>query len=258
MAALDLPAVARLERHILALSSTPIRVITFDLDDTLWDIWPVIERAERHLHRWLEQHYPAIPRRFDCLELRELGAEIARRQPELAYHRSWLRKSALELAARRSGCDSFDVEAAFAVFYAARNEVELFDDVAPVLERLAQRYQLGALSNGNACVVRTGLARFLDFALSAETVGSAKPEPRMFVEACRLSGARAEQILHVGDEPEHDVRGAAMAGLRTVWLNRTGKDWPGGPGPDATVRTLNELETLVAAVARVRESNPPG
>jgi putative hydrolase of the HAD superfamily len=254
-AASKLPAV---ERRISAFSSTPIRVITFDLDDTLWDIWPVIERAERRLHRWLEQHYPAIPRRFDCLELRNLCVEISRRRPELAYHRSWLRKSALELAARRTGCDPIDVEAAFAVFYTARNEVRLFDDVAPALERLAKRYQLGALSNGNACVVQTGLARFLDFALNAETVGSAKPEPEMFVEACRLSGARAEQILHVGDEPEHDVRGAAMAGFRTVWLNRTGKDWPGGPGPDATVRTLSELETLVAALERAHDAIPPG
>lgn len=224
-----------------------IRVITFDLDDTLWDVWPIIERAEQRLQTWLEQHHPQIAARYDSLGLRELSAEISERLPEQAYRRSWLRKRVLELAAQRAGCQSFDVEAAFQVFYRARNEVRFFDGVEPVLMRLAQRYTLGALSNGNACAELTGLSQYLTFALDAEGVGCPKPGATMFEEACRLSGVEPEQILHVGDEPEHDVGGAARAGFRTVWVNRLARTWPAELGlePDAIVTSMTELELLL-------------
>jgi len=69
----------------------------------------------------------------------------------------------------------------------------------------------------------------------------------MFDLACRRLGARPEQIVHVGDDPEHDVRGAANAGFRTVWLNRSGRNWPGGRRADAEIGDLAELEAVLAA-----------
>lgn len=228
-----------------------IRVITFDLDDTLWDVWPIIERAEKRLQTWLQLHYPQIAARYDSLGLRGLSAEIEEQQPEQAYRRSWLRKRTLALAARRCGYQDFDVEAAFQVFYRARNEVRFFEEVEPVLSRLAQRYTLGALSNGNACAELTGLSEYLTFALNAEGVGCPKPGAAMFEEARRLSGFEPEQILHVGDEPEHDVSGASKAGFRTVWINRSGKAWPTemAAEPDATVTSMTELERMLVCHA---------
>ena len=35
-----------------------IQAISLDLDDTLWPVWPTIERAERALHDWLQRHAP--------------------------------------------------------------------------------------------------------------------------------------------------------------------------------------------------------
>ena len=222
-----------------------IRAITFDLDDTLWDIWPVVARAEQRLHAWLERHYPRIPELFTALELRELCAEIAREYPQLAHDRTLLRKQALRLAAQQAGYESFRVEPAFEVFYIARNEVVLFEEVLPVLERLSRRYVLGALSNGNADIRLIGLDRLFSFSISAIDVGAAKPEPAMFQAACRHLGVLPEQIVHVGDDPEHDVVGAARAGMRTVWINRAGREWPGGERADAEIKTLEELEILL-------------
>jgi putative hydrolase of the HAD superfamily len=222
-----------------------IRVITFDLDDTLWDVWPIVERAEQRLHRWLEEHYPRIPALFTALELRALCAEIAEVYPKLAHDRTTLRKEALSLAAKRVDYEDFRVESAFEVFYAARNEVIFFDEVLPVLERLSRRYTLGALSNGNADIQRVGLAHLLTFAIHAVDVGAAKPEPAMFEAACRYLGVLPQQVVHVGDDPEHDILGAAHAGLRTVWVNRAGREWPGGERADAEIKTLAELEVLL-------------
>lgn len=231
----------------------PIRAITFDLDDTLWDIWPIIARAEECLHTWLTEHYPQIPAQFSALELRRLAGEVAQTYPEMAHDRTRLRKEALGLAARRAGCADFCAESAFAVFYAARNEVVLFEEVLPVLERLARRYTLGALSNGNADIRRVGLSHLLTFAISASDAGAAKPAPAMFEAACLRLGVAPDQIVHVGDDPENDVSGAARAGLRTVWVNRSGKEWPGGQQADAEIKTLEELESLLE-----RWDNPQG
>ncbi len=223
-----------------------IKAITFDLDDTLWDIWPVVIRAEQLLHDWLAAHYPRISERFTPLELRELCDEVADTQPHIAHDRTLLRKAALQLAAARSRYAAFDVEAAFAVFFGARNAVELFEDTRPVLERLAKRYTLASLSNGNADVRLIGLDSVFTFSLNAIDVGLAKPESLIFETASHRLDARPDQIVHVGDDPDHDVRGGQNAGFRTVWVNRTHREWPGGARADAEIDNLVQLEQLLA------------
>jgi 2-haloalkanoic acid dehalogenase type II len=224
-----------------------IKALTFDLDDTLWDVWPAVERAEELLHDWLAARYPRIPERFTPLELRELSSEVIAARPDMAYDRTWLRKEALHLAARRAGYRKFDVEGAFGVFFIARNAVEPFEEVRPTLERLARRYTLASLSNGNADLRLIGLDDLFAFSLNAIVIGAAKPEPPMFEEARRRLEARPDQIVHVGDDPEHDVRGAADAGFRTVWVNRNGREWPGDRRADAEIDNLVELEAVLAA-----------
>ncbi|NJN45382.1 MAG: HAD family hydrolase [Candidatus Competibacteraceae bacterium] len=120
-----------------------------------------------------------------------------------------------------------------------------FNEVLSVLEGLSQRYTLGALTNGNADIQLVGLDHVFDFAINAVAVGAAKPDPAMFQAACRYLDLPPEQILHVGDDPHHDVQGAAQVGLRTVWVNRTQRGWPGGQRADAEIQTLEELEALL-------------
>ncbi len=223
-----------------------IKAITFDLDDTLWDVWPVVIRAEQLLHDWLAERYPGIPEQFTPLDLRELCSEVADVQPDIAHDRTLLRKEALRWAAARVGYIAFDSDAAFAVFFAARNAVELFEDVRPTLERLAQHYTLASLSNGNADLRIIGLDNLFAFSINAIEVGSAKPEPLMFETACRRLGMRPAEIVHVGDDSDHDVRGGRDAGFRTVWVNRADREWPGGARADAEIGNLAELEGVLA------------
>lgn len=233
-----------------------IKAITFDLDDTLWDIWPVVERAEQLLHDWLAARYPRISERFTPLELREMSEEVAALRPDIAHDRTRLRKDALHLAAARAGYREFDVEAAFEVFFIARNAVELFAEVRPALERLARRYTLASLSNGNADVRLIGLDDVFHFSLNAIEAGAAKPDPLMFELACQRLAVLPEQVVHVGDDPEHDIQGAANAGMRTVWVNRFGRSWPGGPRADAEIRDLTALEAVLLRWERDGGSAP--
>ena len=91
---------------------------------------------------------------------------------------------------------------------------------------------------------------FDDF-VSASLAGAAKPARQIFEVAVKAGGAAAHQTLHVGDHPELDVAGARDAGLKAVWVNRHGGEWPGGlPRPDGVVEHVGELRALLAAARR--------
>ena len=64
----------------------------------------------------------------------------------------------------------------------------------------------------------------------------------------RETGAAANEIVHVGDNPEHDVAGAQAVGMYTVWVNYKGADWELGAPAD---EEISSLDTLPEAVARI-------
>ena len=186
------------------------------------------------------------------MALRELRARLRQDNPDhpYAHDLTRLRIEGLRLAAYNVGYNTaeFDAEAAFAVFHAARNDVQFFADALPALENLARHYTLGALSNGNADIRLVGLDHLFDFALSAADVGSPKPDPAMFRAALKaLGNLDPRQIVHVGDDPHTDIWGAAQAGWRTVWVNRRNQPWEHPHQADAEIRELGELESLLRA-----------
>jgi 2-haloalkanoic acid dehalogenase type II len=223
-----------------------IQAITFDLDDTLWAIEPVIQRAERAVHAHLTRFFPAIAERYDVDALRELRQTVGRGDPGRAHDLAYLRRESLRRASENSGYDPVEVaDTCYRVFDQARHEVALFDDVLPTLERLSHRYRLGVLSNGTADVQRIGLGHLFSFSISARDVGAPKPDAAMFRAACRTAGVPATAVMHVGDHHEHDIAGAMAAGLVSVWINRRGEPWPGRTPPHAEIATLAELETVL-------------
>ena len=222
-----------------------LRAICFDLDDTLWPIEPVISHAEKTLHIWLLTHYPRLAQRFSPGDLRHLRQRLLKKQPQLRHDLSTLRKISLAQAAAHVGYSDSLVEPAFEIFMEVRHQVQLYDDVLPVLERLSNRYVLCALTNGNAEVQRVGLGHLFDAAFLAREVGAVKPEPAMFQAACQYAQAEPSQVVHVGDDAVCDVAGAAAIGMRTVWINRHKKAWLGTPAPDAIITSLTELEPLL-------------
>jgi putative hydrolase of the HAD superfamily len=127
------------------------------------------------------------------------------------------------------------------VFIAARSAVELFPDVPEALERLSSRYPLIALTNGNADIGRAGIARFFTCLVNARSAGCAKPDARIFLSGCSHVSARPSEVLHVGDDPDLDVRGALRAGLHAAWMNRERKPWPGEPDDHTEVHDLLAL-----------------
>jgi FMN hydrolase / 5-amino-6-(5-phospho-D-ribitylamino)uracil phosphatase len=227
----------------------PLRAVSLDLDNTLWDTPPVLARAEIVLREWLAAHCPGIAGRFDAAALARLRLAVASEQPERAHDLSFLRTEALRRAARAAGYDGAVAERAFAVFLAARNEIVPFEEVPEALARLAARLPLYALSNGNACIWRVGLGRHFRAAIDAAEAGAAKPDLRIFARLLAVAGLAADEVLHVGDDAVADVAGARAAGLRSAWLNRGGAPWPATlPRADYELADLTQLVRLVEAL----------
>lgn len=228
------------------------RALTLDLDDTLWPVAPVIERAEQALHAWLLEHAPATAARFPVDAMQRWRADIGRLQPALVHDLTALRRLSISRALAACGDDPALADAAFDVFIAERHRVDFYDDVLPALERLARRYPMLALSNGNADVGLVGLGRLFVGRVGAREAGVAKPDPRIFAAACEVLGRPPAQVLHVGDDWQLDVLGARQAGLHSAWVHR-GAPAPVDDGPAPTwgvhlrVRDLAALADALGA-----------
>ena len=124
----------------------------------------------------------------------------------------------------------------------------LYEEALGVLRSLSRRYTLGALTNGNADIYKTDAGEYFDFAFLAEEIGTSKPHPDMFHAALEQAGAAPAQIVHVGDNPEHDIQGAKAVGMRTVWMNARGMEWPGGEEADREIDNLLQLPEAISSI----------
>lgn len=226
-----------------------IKAITFDLDDTLWPIAPAMQHAENSLHAWLLEHCPRTAQAHPSEAMRALRDRVARDNPHLAHDFSAQRRLSLQEALLPHGYSHEHVEAAFSAFYAGRNRVECYGDALPALRRLAARYPLAAITNGNADIDAIGLAHLFRFSLRASDFGAAKPAAAIFHDACRQLDLAPEHVLHVGDDVALDVIGAHQAGLRSVWLNRTSADWDSASAAHFAIRA-NERNDGSLALAK--------
>ena len=219
------------------------KAILFDLDDTLWPIAPVILQAEQSLHKWLEGNAPRVSARFSIEHLRQARLALLATQPEFHLDLGALRRAGLTSAFEEAGEDIDKVEHAMVHFFAARNAVIPYDDVLPGLLRLKGRMKIGSVSNGNADLQAIGLAHHFTVSVAAHQLGCAKPDPAIFLAACEQLGVAPQEAVYVGDDVLLDVRGAQQAGLRAVWLNRTGSaaHLEHGVVPDAVCANFDEL-----------------
>src|ERR1700688_2864707 len=202
-------------------------VLSFDLDDTLWPVGPVIAAAEAALLSWLRARYPQTVSGHSIESMRQLRDAVSERFPEHGHDLTFLRHRALKDLFGAAGHAESLADEALEVFFAARNRVEFYDDVRPALMRLRSRYRLFAVSNGNADLQRCGIGDLFAGHVTASAAGAAKPDARIFSALKRLAGVSAAEVLHVGDDPLADVVGARQAGMQAVWLNRESRRWPG-------------------------------
>ena len=229
-----------------------IKLITFDLDDTLWHTAPAIVGAEALLRDWLTDNAPKLGP-VPVEHLWEIRSRLVEADPTFKHRISALRRQVLFHALPDAGYPLVEAqelaEQAFEVFLQGRHQVEIFPEVHPTLEILAKTFTLGVITNGNADVRRLGLADYFAFALCAEDLGIGKPDPAPFLEALKRGGVAPEAAVHIGDHPGDDIAGAQQAGLRAIWYNPAGNPWEADRLPDAEISSLTQLPGVLKAWA---------
>lgn len=232
-----------------------LRVITFDLDDTLWDAGPVLASAEQHVFAWLERHAPKVTQHFTTEQLAHWRNQVYANNPQLSQQISQLRLVAMQEVLSLVGYDQYQsqqlAEDAFEVFIAARHDVTLFDEVIPMLSALKRHYILGTLTNGNADICKLPIANFFQFSYRAEQFNAGKPSPEMFLAAQQTGGCTAKQLIHIGDHFEHDVTGARRAGSHALWFNPTSKPHPEDQQPTMQVQSLSDITQAIDNVEKM-------
>ncbi|CAL9538640.1 (S)-2-haloacid dehalogenase 4A [Streptomyces sp. enrichment culture] len=233
-----------------------IRAVVWDVDDTLFD-YTTADREGLRAHLVAEgllERYGSAERAL------ALWREITQAQ--------WARFETGEvdyITQRRDrtriflGRDLSDTEAdAWFDRYLAHYEAAwaLFPDVLPVLDALAASHRHAVLSNSSLTVqdrkLRVlGVRDRFETLLCAAELGVSKPEAAAFLAACDALGLAPHEVAYVGDHPEIDGRGAADAGLLSVWIDRGGTratlDPPTGP---RRIASLAELPGLLGPDTR--------
>ncbi|GAB4194217.1 MAG: HAD family hydrolase [Wenzhouxiangellaceae bacterium] len=217
------------------------RVLSLDLDNTLWPIAPSIAAAEAELGRWFDQHCPRINQQLGNTGIQQIRDQMSRQHPQLAHDLGALRRLTLNEAMRRCGYTTALAQAAWEIFYAARLRVDLYPDADDLLQRRPAALQLAAVTNGNADLRRMGLGHHFTTIISAHLVEARKPQPEIWRHLLQRTNCAAADIVHVGDHPEEDIEGARQAGIQAVWLNREQQPWPLESPPPPTIQSLTPL-----------------
>ncbi len=225
-------------------------LITFDLDHTLWNPDAALQRAEAASYQWLVEQRPAFAESFSPEQFFALRAELREQHPELRYRVSEMRRVATRHALQQVGVNEKEAldlaNAAFDIFLALRQQVDMFAETPALLRALSQHYVLGAISNGNASLQTIALDHFFQFHLAADDFLRGKPAPDMFLSALQKAEVAPQQALHIGDHPVDDIQGAQAVGMKTLWVNLEEKPWPDAmPPPDFTVTQLAQIVPLL-------------
>lgn len=137
----------------------------------------------------------------------------------------------------------------YRVYRDAHSGAPLYPDVAPVLATLRERYRLALLTDADNDFVTASMKRndlSFEIVVTSEDQRANKPHVSMFREACSRLGVQPSEAVYVGDSAWSDIEGAHHAGMRAVWVNRHGADWPEEmEPPHGQVTSLEELEAVL-------------
>lgn len=234
-----------------------IRAVVWDIDDTLFD-YTSADREGMRAHLVAERLLGAGKSvDAELVRWREVtDAQWARfAAGEVTFEEQRLDRVRVFLGA--AGLSDREAEEWF-LRYVAHYEAAwtLFPDVLPVLDVLALSHRHAVLSNSSLHVQERklrvlGVRDRFEAVLCAADLGISKPEAGAFLAACDALGLPPHQVAYVGDHPEIDARGAADAGLLSVWIDRDGVyRLDGDPAGFRRIGSLAELPALLGADTR--------
>jgi 2-haloacid dehalogenase len=224
------------------------RLLIFDIDDTLVDFGASQAAALADIRA---AHYPqAAPDSFARIYT-EVNHALWGEYVRGGIAQEDIRRRRFTETAQRLGLPVPDWRAIGDAYEdALAAHAQLIDGALELLQSLAPRYRLAAITNGLTRVQRpkaqrTGIDRYLDPYLISEQEGVAKPSSEIFRRCLERTDVAAEDALMIGDSWESDGRGAAQAEMDFCFVgangNRAAATPPGLPEPVMRVASVAEL-----------------
>ncbi|TLV12779.1 5-amino-6-(5-phospho-D-ribitylamino)uracil phosphatase YigB [Klebsiella indica] len=229
-----------------------ISALTFDLDDTLYDNRPVIDRTLHESLSFVRSYHPLLSK-FDASQLNQLRQTLLASEPDIYHDVTEWRRRALELGMRNVGLSAAQAKAgadqAMANFAHWRSMIDVPQETHDTLAKLAEKWPLVAITNGNAQPELFGLSDYFRFVLRAGPDGRSKPFADMYHLAAQRLELPLEQILHVGDDLTTDVAGSVRCGMQACWIRPLDADLMHTPDsrllPHIEISRLASLTSLI-------------
>ncbi|KWX78624.1 putative hydrolase of the HAD superfamily [Paenibacillus jilunlii] len=223
----------------------PYRVISLDMFQTLVNIegrrnriWKAILQQDFSEARALELGQALLNHYFaKAAAIRDAGSFCTSQE----IYRSGFEKVFQEHRL------NFDCHEAVDILFAEHRLSDLYADTGPFLQKISEAYQVCIVSDTDTLMLPDFYKEYPIKLFTSEDYGSYKNDGlnRMFAEVIAYYGVQPGEILHIGDSAS-DVLGAARAGIRSCWINRTGSAWKyAGQPPDYTVGNLEEIYAIL-------------
>ncbi|SET19540.1 HAD-IA family hydrolase [Thalassotalea agarivorans] len=227
---------------------TPIKAISFDLDDTLYENHPQMLACYQQMLTFFKQHLGG-DRVYDHAFWIPFRNQAVVENERIRHDVGKLRLQSYYLGIQSLGYDKNEAlklaEQAMAHFLFWRSNFTVPQESIELLETLKKKYPIVAITNGNVDAEKIGIARYFDAIFHANEQYALKPAPDMFAAACQQLNITPNQLLHVGDCGRSDIFGAARYGCQTAYFNRYGIGKPLKILPNIALTKVSELANLV-------------
>lgn len=189
------------------------KLLSFDLDNALYDNQPVLENAERLSATYLQQQFLAQKKVFDIENFNQLKQKLLQSGDPAYENLSYFRLLALKNFCNPLTHATAIAEKAFNLFIQARSQVIVPDAIEQMLQTLSTNYTLVSVSNGNCDINQSTIGCYFSKNYSPIDGYRAKPNPQMLLQVIRDFNLAPEQILHIGDSISKDAAAAEKAGV---------------------------------------------
>lgn len=221
---------------------TPPVILSFDLDDTLYNNEPIIWAAEQKTVEYLAQLSPDFAHK-SIADWQHEKAEFAHNNPKLSDDVSQLRLAFFNHIFIKHNIANAAEQAqkAYQFFFHCRNDFTVPKTVVDLLTTLKKYFILVAVTNGNAEPNLIGLQGLFEHVLKPTNGVKMKPAPDMLLHLCKQYSVSPKQILHIGDSITSDIGSAQNAGCQSAWFNPKRASYTGVTLPDIELHDINEL-----------------
>ncbi len=226
---------------------TTTKWVFVDLDNTLWDFDGNAEEALKILYTKYRLNQLCASSVNDFLRLyKSINASLWRR-----YESGELDKETLRTIRFSETFTAMGIP----IVQQPKNIWQEYLDICPLmprlmpfalmaLEKLKKKYKIAILTNGFETTQRiklrhSGIGAFIDFMITSEGVGFAKPQSDFFALALTKAQCSAKEAVYLGDTWHTDVLGGIGAGIMSYWYSNQTLDIQSEPPPMNDILDLN-------------------